>query len=371
MRNAVLLSLVLVLALGAGEVVAAGERGDPVVVLTFDHDFYNWATPHEQTFNFPPLDEAYEQVLLYYTIECPGPPGDCDPWDRLGYLQVLRDEPGVGIVPYEIARIITPYDITGGSYPGSCTWMLDVTDYRFLLHDEVTLSNYIETWMGDDRGWIVTITFEFYPGVPELEAYRVENLWRDYRVVYGEPADPIEDHLQPTLVGLDPETVAAKLRSAVTGHGQGNTDNAAEFSNKWHEVVVNGNQISHQLWRSDCHANLCSPQGGTWWYSRAGWCPGDKVDPWDVDITEYITPGGAVDLDYNVQPYENFCRPTNPDCIDGTTCPDCDYNYSGHTEPHYAMAIQLILYREHPLFMIFENGFESGDFGGWSSVVGQ
>ncbi len=170
-------------------------------ITTFDHDFYNWATAHEDTFQFPPLDEQYEQVLLYYTSECPPSPDDCDPWDRLGYLRVLSDEPGVCIVPYEIARIVTPYDITGGSYPGTCTWVIDVTDYRLLLHDEVTLSNYIESWIGGTDGWIVTIEFAFYPGTPHWEAYKIVNLWSDYHITYGNPDDPAEDYLQPIRSG--------------------------------------------------------------------------------------------------------------------------------------------------------------------------
>jgi hypothetical protein len=318
---------------------------DTTWVLTFDRDFYNWATPHIRTFDFPPAGNAYREVLLYYTIECPGPPADCDPWDRLGYLHVLHEEP-VGVeTPYEIARIITPYDITGGNYPGSCTWVLDVTDYRFLLHDEVTLSNYISTWIGDNRGWLVTIEFAFIAGANPLEAYKIINLWTDSYLVYGEPADPVEDHLQPIPLEIDAAAEAVKFRSIATGHGQGNTDNAAEFSYKWHRFLVNGLGITHFLWRSDCATNPCSPQGGTWTYNRAGWCPGDKVTPWDEDISFLVSPGASVELDYDIQPYENYCRPTNPECVDGVTCADCDYNYTGHTEPHYVLSTQLIYYR--------------------------
>ncbi len=337
-------------------------------ITTFDHDFYNWATPHEDTFQFPPLEEQYEQVLLYYTIECPPAPDDCDPWDRLGYLRVLSDEPGVGIVPYEIARIVTPYDITGGSYPGTCTWVIDVTDYRLLLHDEVTLSNYIESWIGGDDGWIVTIEFAFYPGNVYWEAFEIVNLWTDYHITYGDPADPAEDYLKPIDVTIDPSAEGVMVRSYTTGHGQGNTHNAAEFSNKWHSVSVDGTSISHQLWRTDCNQNLCSPQGGSWQYPRAGWCPGDKADPWDVDITALAPPDSTVEIDYDVQPYENFCRPNNPDCINGVTCADCNYNYTGHTEPHYSHSSHVIFYRINP--NLFADDFESGDNSAWSQTSG-
>ena len=92
----VMLTLIIgaVLARTAVNVGAQAPR-DSTWVMTFDHDFYNWATPHEDNFTFPPLTERFAQVLLHYTIECPTAPGDCDPWDRLGYLKVLY-----GLVPF-------------------------------------------------------------------------------------------------------------------------------------------------------------------------------------------------------------------------------------------------------------------------------
>jgi len=364
MRTSVPLVVALAVAVAAPALASAR---DSVWVLTFDHDFYNWADPHEATFEFPPLTHEFSQVLLHYTIECPEAPGDCDPWDRLGWLRILHEEPDQSVTPYEIARIVTPYDITGTGRPGSCTWVLDVTDYRFLLHDQVTLRNYIETWIGGTRGWIVTVEFEFVPGSSPAEAYRIVNLWTLDRLVFGDPANPVEDHLQPVTVDVEPDAVSATVRAITTGHGQGNTLNAAEFSNLWHAVSVEGSVTSHQLWRSDCAQNLCSPQGGTWAYNRAGWCPGDAVTPWDVDATPWLVPGSTLVLDYDIQPYENLCRPTNPSCVSGVTCPDCNYNYNGHTEPHYTLVGQLILRRFNP--ELFADGFESGDTAAWGVVA--
>lgn len=366
MFNTIRIGSILVVLAALAASASAGDREDNLWITTFDHDFYNWATPHVDTFTFPPETDRFAQILLHYTIECPPAPADCDPWDRLGYLKVLHENPDTSITEYEIARIVTPYDITGGSYPGSCTWVLDVTDYRPILQDEVTLSNYIESWIGDDRGWIVTIEFELIYGNPSLEVESIENLWVGYRLVYGDPADPIDDDLQPVPVEIGPDVVAGKIRTVTTGHGQGNTHNAAEFSNKWHAVSIDGVETSHNLWRSDCNVNPCSPQGGTWPYARAGWCPGDKVDPWDVDVSTELVPGTTSWFDYEVQPYENLCRPTNPNCVNGVTCTDCNYNYNGHTEPVYALVGQLILYRINPF--VFADDFESGDTGGWSTT---
>jgi hypothetical protein len=346
-------SFALVLALGllcasAIAVEASTDaRVDTTWVTTFDHDFYNWADPHTQTFEFPPAGLPWGRILLVYRIECPPAPGDCDPWDRIGWLRVVQTDTTGAESLTEIARVITPYDITGGNYPGHCEWVLDVSDYLSLLHDTVTLRNYIESWIGGQRGWVVTIRFAFIPGVMPLDPYRVINLYENDYIVYGDPARPHEAQLPPLAVPIDTAAVRVKARAICTGHGQGNTDNAAEFARKWHEFRVGTTSNSHTLWRNDCAQNTCSPQGGTWYYARAGWCPGDKVDPWDVDITTQVTPGATADIDYNIEPYVNFCRPNNPECADGVTCTDCDYNYTGHTEPHFTLQAQLILYRAH------------------------
>jgi hypothetical protein len=52
----------------------------------------------------------------------------------------------------------------------------------------------------------------------------------------------------------------------------------------------------------------------------------------------------SVDLFYELQNYFNNCSPNNPACANGVTCTDCNYNYNGHTEPHYKIASQLITY---------------------------
>jgi len=347
--------------------VSHATPGDTTWVRTFDQDFYNWATPHEQTFTLPAATTPWQKILLRYTIGCPTAPGDCDPWDRIGYLQVLHDTGETDTTgapirePFEIARVITPYDITGGSRPGTCAWELDVTDYKSLLHDEVLLRNYIESWIGGQRGWLVTIDFAFIEGDRQLEPYRVVNLWNRYYTVFGDPARPVEATLQPLAIPLDDETIAAKVRVITTGHGQGNTQNCAEFCAKQHTIVANGTPFAHTLWRADCNVNPCSPQGGTWALPRAGWCPGDKVSPWDVDVTGVISSGGTLNADYDIDAYENLCRPDNEDCVSGVTCADCNYNDTGHTEPHLALQAQLILYEQGALIGVESQGAsESG-----------
>ena len=323
------------------------SNADTTWVTTFNQNFQNWADVHYGTFNLPSTSNfQYEKILMYYTIGCPS--AGCDPWDRLGWIKLYVDS----TTNYEIARVITPYNIVGGGYPGQCVFVLDVTDYMSLLQDTVKLGSYIESWIGGTRGWLVTVKFAYISGQLANVPYKVVNLWQQSRIVYGDSINPPEQYLPLRSIGTDAFTNGAKVKITNTGHGQGNTDNAAEFSFKIHTLQVGTTSFDHVLWRGDCSANPCSPQGGTWQYARAGWCPGASVIPWDLDVSTLITPGQNVSLDYNLMPFTNFCSPNNPNCVTGVTCTDCNYNYTGHTEPHYTVNGQLILFRPNPFINI-------------------
>jgi hypothetical protein len=143
------------------------------------------------------------------------------------------------------------------------------------------------------------------------------------------------------------DAVRTKFRAFSTGHGFLNTDNAAEFSHTWQAIHVDDNVASHVLWRSDCESNPCSPQQGTWQYDRAGWCPGDKADAWDVDVTAWVTQGESSSFVFALQPYVNYCRPSNPDCVESANCEcagDAYYRFEG----------QVVFYREPDLSVVPE-----------------
>ena len=332
---------------------AAGMR-DFFIVNTFNEEFVNWATPHVQTFEFPSPELSFSSIELVITLACPSDSGDCDPWDRLGHITVLHeigetDTAGSQVtIPYEIARFITPYDITGEwdgePGPGACSWSLDMTAYESILRDSVTLRLYISPWMGNNNGWLITADFIFTEGFNLAEPYRIVNLYRTGYLEIGNPDNPVENFLAPRPVGIDTEADSGYLRVVTTGHGFGNTDNAAEFSYLHHTVKADDAEYTWPLWRPDCAQNECSPQGGTWIYPRAGWCPGDKVTPTDWSIAPVISPGDTMVFDYDLEDYFNCCRPSNPDCTGAPPC--CVYNDCGENSmPNYVMSVQLILFR--------------------------
>ncbi|MEM7037684.1 MAG: peptide-N-glycosidase F-related protein [Bacteroidota bacterium] len=325
--------LLAVLLLGA-----TGVWAQNLTVNTFNGAHHTGANTITETFSFPSNTDNYSQILMHFDLDCPA--GGCDPWDRYANIKLVHDG-----TEYEIGRYVTPYLIEW------CDWTLDVTEYRDMLKDSVTLESYVETWQ---NGWLVNVFFEFVQGTPQYTHTLVENLWVDYFLIYGdtifysinlpEQTRTIPDNAQKSVV-----------RIVNTGHGQGNTQNAAEFSNMTHSIWVNGSQaFTQNLWNSDCNVNPCSPQNGTWTFSRAGWCPGQQVEPDDYDITSLVTPGQTVDLDYKLQPYFNQCSPWNPDCINGQTCTECTYNSGSHTQPNYKISAQIIHYSNSPFVSVEE-----------------
>lgn len=257
-------------------------------------------------------------------LHCPS--GGCDPWDRFAKIEVIKNNDTL-----EIARYVTPYGM-------GCTMEFDVSDYRSYLTGEVTIHSFIDTWV--NPGWSVSANLVYSPGEPEYKNVEIARLYSNDYLVYGDPDRP------PIIPIFHLKTDALKtlVRIINTGHGQGNASNAAEFYEANHTVKLNENTITHHLWRANCSQTNCSPQNGTWTLSRAGWCPGSPVLPADFPAPSH---GSSLNFQYVLEDYLNTCSPEYTAC-DGSTCAignDCQYNYNGHTEPHYKIEIQAIYYR--------------------------
>jgi hypothetical protein len=340
--GAALLSLVVLL-FSSSAVVAFGAAPGDTVISVFNREPIHFArrvvVARER---FPDLSRKYRRIIMTYSLECPR--GGCDPWDRGGQVWVAdHDTSKAALNDYvhwffhaprvQIGRFVTPYG-------KGATWKIDVTDYRALLADSATIISYITTFTGKGQGYLLTMSFEFIAGSPDFEPVGYRNLWVG-KPLYGNPDTPIEEFLRPIRLTADREAEFTKVRVIASGHGQGNTDNAGEFARKWHELVVDETlRFRHYLWRNDC-GELAGLQYGTWDESRAGFCPGQVIEPWDNDISSHVEPGAEFTVDYNVEPYENRCRPG----VDPCPCENCDYDGLGHTKPTIEMESQVIYYR--------------------------
>jgi hypothetical protein len=174
----------------------------------------------------------------------------------------------------------------------------------------------------------------------------VTKLWNE-TFPFGDPGnlEPVNE-----VTATYPENAqASKIKLVSTGHGWGdnNTGNAAEFHNDTHNIYINGAPTFEQHNWNNCDPNPdnCNPQNGTWFFDRAGWCPG-SIAPWfDFDMNSFV--GDApITIDYKFNPnYVDFCHPNNVNCQSGVTCPDCDAGFN----PHLIVSSYLISLGDSPL----------------------
>jgi hypothetical protein len=236
-----------------------------------------------------------------------------------------------------------------------------VTDLAPLLSGSATVQGFIDTWSpqgnpaANGAGWLLTATFTFTAGAPAKRAVADLPLWTwpadsdppSYQ--YGDPNDPIEAHLTPQTLTLPVSAGSYSLRSFVTGHGQGNSSNCAEFCQATHTLTVGTTPFATTPW-DDCSTTPGgASQCGTWSYSRAGWCPGAAVTPWSADATAAVGAGSQVTVSYGDDSYVNECR---PDLGDGATCSTsqcalgtgCAYDGGNHTTPIFYVSSMLVAY---------------------------
>ncbi len=193
---------------------------------------------------------------------------------------------------FEIMSFVTPYGINLDLGPNGKTWVFDMTDYAPLLKGSKRMT--VERggqWMED-----MDIRFLYIVGTPPREVIDIQQLWKPdagYMSYSNISADRV---FEPRDVIMTPSASSYKLRSTITGHGQD-----GEFVQREHYLNIDGGseEFSWIVWK-DCDENPVYPQGGTWIYDRAGWCPGMPSDLAEFDITNFVTPGQASTIDYGI-----------------------------------------------------------------------
>jgi hypothetical protein len=299
------------------------------------------------TVNFPPMPLTYRTITLRVGLQCPNAAvHSCDYVDQRGFVGVVQKNGNVETV-YEIQRFITPY----GS---PVNFTADVTSLRPLLSGPVVLRLWVDTWahpgsnMGE--GWRVYVTFDFVGGVPARWPIAVLPLWGETIFDFGDPAKP-QPYIAAREVTVPREASGVELRSFITGHGQGNSENCGEFCPKNHTFTIGGRPFTRSVWRTDCASTASRGQtSGAYVYPRAGWCPGATVLPWVEDVTAAAPAGQPAQVSYSVEPYTNTCQPgvcTLMSCaFFGTPYfnGSCIYDQQFHAVPYYVLSSLLVAY---------------------------
>ncbi len=189
---------------------------------------------------------------------------------------------------FEILSLVTPYGNGLDLGEQGKTFFFDVTDFEPILRGDRVLS----MELGGQNQEEMDIQFWFITGTPPREVIDIQNIWPFARGWYQPILD--DDVFEPRDLLLHPDGDTYKLKASVTGHGQN-----GEFVQRQHFLNINGGtqEFPFQVWK-ECGDNPIYPQGGTWIFDRAGWCPGAATD-----VHEYYLPddiGSSVQVDYGV-----------------------------------------------------------------------
>ncbi|MFC2111390.1 LamG-like jellyroll fold domain-containing protein, partial [Bacteroidota bacterium] len=191
---------------------------------------------------------------------------------------------------FEIMSFVTPYGINLDLGQNGKTWTFDVSDFMPILKGTKRMT--VERggqWMED-----MDIRFLFIVGTPPRDILNINQMWRVESKSYT--SITAEESYESRNMKLNAKANYFKVRAAITGHGQ-----QGEFNPRIHYIDIdNGTKnFSWQVWK-ECAENPVYPQGGTWIYDRAGWCPGMPTDLKEIDITPYVSSGQNTEIDYGV-----------------------------------------------------------------------
>jgi len=190
----------------------------------------------------------------------------------------------------EIMSFVTPYGIYLDLGMEGKTWAFDVTDYAPVLKGTKRMT--IER--GGQRQEDMDIRFMYIVGTPPRDVLDFNQIWRADSKNYTDIMD--DRAFEPRDFYFKPNAGAYKFRSVITGHGQ-----QGEFTARNHTLNIDGGEVEYE-WRvwKECADNAIFPQGGTWIYDRAGWCPGAPSNVYEFDLTEFVQPGETHQLDYGL-----------------------------------------------------------------------
>lgn len=192
---------------------------------------------------------------------------------------------------FEIMSFVTPYGIGLDLGPNGKMWEFDMTDFTPILTNDKLLTVEFSGAYQEE----LDIQFLFITGTPDRNVVDIQNVWKPgVRRSYTNLMS--ERFFEPRTVQLNASSEMYKVRNVITGHGQ-----EGEFIPRTHYIDVNGgaNELEWQVWKF-CGENPVFPQGGTWVYDRAGWCPGMATDLKEYEINPTAVTGNSVDLDYGV-----------------------------------------------------------------------
>jgi hypothetical protein len=266
--------------------------------ITFeDPSPVGWNAQYKTVINFPDGDNKWSQILMVQTLKCDsataGDKYPCGEWDYI-WNTFIEVPQGDSTELFTLGSFVTPYGKRlhlGGE--NGWEWIYDISEYAPLLKGERELVT------GNNQE-LLNLEFVFIKGTPARKVISVQNVYPYGQFKYEYLAT--DSLLKEREIILSVAAEGFRLKAIISGHGHAGPHNCCEWDRKTHSYRVNGWQTYRwDVWK-DCGNNPIYPQGGTWPFDRAGWCPGSKVDEYEFELSPKVSPGDTITLDYSIEP---------------------------------------------------------------------
>lgn len=277
--------------------------GDTLIInpVTFESESpKGWSAPYNVVVDFPDGNIEWSKILMVQTLKCDsataGDKYPCGEWDYYWNTRLMIPNAD-SLEIFTLGSFITPYGKRlklGGD--AGWEWIYDISEYEPLLRGER------ELFAGNNQE-LLDLKFLFIKGKPIRNVLAVENIypWGDYKYEYL-ATDSI---LKEQQIVLSEKASAFRIKAVISGHGHAGPYNCCEWDSKTHTYYLNKwERYRWNVWK-DCGNNPIYPQGGTWPFDRAGWCPGTKVDEYEFEITPKVNPGDTISVDYAIEYFQD------------------------------------------------------------------
>lgn len=221
----------------------------------------------------------------------------CSEWDRIARIDYCLD--AECMERREMVRWITPY-----WRRGERRWIWDASAFRGWLKDGGEQTFRIEMGPGWERA-----TERDTRMVLRLRTQGERLKATDAEFAFGGGAFNAEYNAREPFVFTPPaDATKVELVVILSGHGQTEGDNCAEWCDHRHQFTVNDvaltpirhdGRVGTLRGCAEAARQGVSPgQFGNWAPERAFWCPGLPVEPIHIDLTEHVELGAENQLTY-------------------------------------------------------------------------
>ncbi len=270
------------------------EAEEVTVVPLFDGEILEEYQDTDVTLPAAAEMAAFDTLEIEVAQQCPDPDeielGNCGAWDYIANLFV--QDAGGNMV--ELARFIT-------SYHREARWVVDATPMLALLREGGLRTfrwSFAPSW--NTQPTATRLSLRFSNKAKGMTPTQATFLWS------GGPFNSAYNTLHaPVDVPIPAGAQRVELWSIVTGHGAA-SNYCSEFCDHAHEITIDGavhvkdhpEAATNEGCIGQIEHGMTPNQAGTWWFGRGGWCPGQQVEPWVVDVTADVTAGQTATVSY-------------------------------------------------------------------------